>query len=266
MPVHVWVGADERPEFVRQSELLANVWTGLGVDMRADDRAGAAPFQRDRRADRPGLGPGRGASSGRRREAARPGGGDRRRRRRLLGALSPGEGGLDRRDADRALGADQRVELACGGRVSHAERRPERREAPGLHGVALPRAGGDLRAVVQPAPDRRGDDGGRSGADGLPAPRPRQGAVPGHGHRDHHAGRGGGDVPADGSVAFRRRALGPGGGASRSGRDDARLRQGGAEARGDDRAPQPGGGADPGAGRARGTSSPSTGRSRRSMW
>ena len=51
-PVHVWVGGDERPEFVRQSELLANVWTGLGVDMRADHRAGAAPFQRDRRARR----------------------------------------------------------------------------------------------------------------------------------------------------------------------------------------------------------------------
>lgn len=29
--VHAWVGADERPEFVRQSALLANVWTGLGV-------------------------------------------------------------------------------------------------------------------------------------------------------------------------------------------------------------------------------------------
>ncbi len=26
-----WVGADERPEFVRQSELLANIWTGFGV-------------------------------------------------------------------------------------------------------------------------------------------------------------------------------------------------------------------------------------------
>lgn len=32
-PVHVWVGADERPEFIRQSALLANVWAGLGVDM-----------------------------------------------------------------------------------------------------------------------------------------------------------------------------------------------------------------------------------------
>jgi hypothetical protein len=27
-----WVGADERPEFIRQSELLANVWTGFGID------------------------------------------------------------------------------------------------------------------------------------------------------------------------------------------------------------------------------------------
>lgn len=26
-----WVGADERPEFVRQNALLANVWTGLGA-------------------------------------------------------------------------------------------------------------------------------------------------------------------------------------------------------------------------------------------
>jgi acetyl esterase/lipase len=33
-PVHAWVGGDERPEFVRQSALLANVWTGLGVETR----------------------------------------------------------------------------------------------------------------------------------------------------------------------------------------------------------------------------------------
>ncbi len=26
-----WVGADERPEFLRQSELIANIWTGLGA-------------------------------------------------------------------------------------------------------------------------------------------------------------------------------------------------------------------------------------------
>ena len=34
VPVHVWVGADERPEFVRQAALLANVWTGLGPTRR----------------------------------------------------------------------------------------------------------------------------------------------------------------------------------------------------------------------------------------
>jgi hypothetical protein len=31
--VHVWVGADERPEFVRQSRLLANIWTGMRAEM-----------------------------------------------------------------------------------------------------------------------------------------------------------------------------------------------------------------------------------------
>ncbi len=31
--VHAWVGDGERPEFVRQTTLLANIWTGLGADM-----------------------------------------------------------------------------------------------------------------------------------------------------------------------------------------------------------------------------------------
>ncbi|MBP7242266.1 alpha/beta hydrolase [Amaricoccus sp.] len=31
--VHVWVGDQERPEFVRQSTLLANIWTGLRAEM-----------------------------------------------------------------------------------------------------------------------------------------------------------------------------------------------------------------------------------------
>ncbi|PKR47768.1 alpha/beta hydrolase [Thalassospira povalilytica] len=30
-----WVGADERPEFVRQNDLLANIWTGLGASTRS---------------------------------------------------------------------------------------------------------------------------------------------------------------------------------------------------------------------------------------
>jgi hypothetical protein len=31
--IRVWVGDGERPEFVRQTALLANVWTGLGADI-----------------------------------------------------------------------------------------------------------------------------------------------------------------------------------------------------------------------------------------
>ena len=30
-PITCWVGADERPEFVRQNALLANIWTGFGI-------------------------------------------------------------------------------------------------------------------------------------------------------------------------------------------------------------------------------------------
>ncbi|MEM6464896.1 MAG: alpha/beta hydrolase [Pseudomonadota bacterium] len=34
IPVTAWVGTEERPEFVRQTTLLANIWTGLGAAMR----------------------------------------------------------------------------------------------------------------------------------------------------------------------------------------------------------------------------------------
>lgn len=30
-----WVGADERPEFIRQTDLIANIWAGLGATTRA---------------------------------------------------------------------------------------------------------------------------------------------------------------------------------------------------------------------------------------
>lgn len=40
----VWVGGDERPEFVRQSTLLANIWTGLGADMAQVKDAGRHHF------------------------------------------------------------------------------------------------------------------------------------------------------------------------------------------------------------------------------
>jgi acetyl esterase/lipase len=32
--VTAWAGADERPEFIRQTALLANIWTGLGARMK----------------------------------------------------------------------------------------------------------------------------------------------------------------------------------------------------------------------------------------
>jgi hypothetical protein len=32
--VTCWVGADERPEFLRQTALLANIWAGLGAEMK----------------------------------------------------------------------------------------------------------------------------------------------------------------------------------------------------------------------------------------
>jgi len=39
-----WVGADERPEFIRQSELLANIWTGFGIKTRAHRAPGQHHF------------------------------------------------------------------------------------------------------------------------------------------------------------------------------------------------------------------------------
>ncbi|MEO1612352.1 MAG: alpha/beta hydrolase, partial [Pseudomonadota bacterium] len=42
--VTCWVGADERPEFVRQNALLANVWSGLGADMDAHEAPGEHHF------------------------------------------------------------------------------------------------------------------------------------------------------------------------------------------------------------------------------
>jgi hypothetical protein len=39
-----WVGAEERPEFLRQNALLANIWTGLGADTSAHVVAGRHHF------------------------------------------------------------------------------------------------------------------------------------------------------------------------------------------------------------------------------
>ena len=39
-----WVGAQERPEFIRQSELLANIWTGFGIEASVQRAAGEHHF------------------------------------------------------------------------------------------------------------------------------------------------------------------------------------------------------------------------------
>ncbi len=170
----------------------------------------------------------------------------RGRGRRLLGAVSPGQGRLDRHHADRALGADVGLVLARGGRLPHAERRPERRQAAGLYGRALQGTGGDFRPVLRAAPDRRRDAGGKPGADGLPAWFARQGPASRHADGADHAAGSQGDVPADGRDEFRRRAVGPGGGPSRPVRDDACLCEGGPRAGRGDRLAQPGQGTDTG--------------------
>ena len=42
--VTCWVGADERPEFIRQSALLANIWRGLGAETKAVREEGKHHF------------------------------------------------------------------------------------------------------------------------------------------------------------------------------------------------------------------------------
>jgi acetyl esterase/lipase len=44
VPVTCWVGAAERPEFRRQSGLLANIWTGCGVRIRVVEDPGRHHF------------------------------------------------------------------------------------------------------------------------------------------------------------------------------------------------------------------------------
>ena len=42
--VMCWVGADERPEFIRQNDLLANIWHGLGADVACHHAKGRHHF------------------------------------------------------------------------------------------------------------------------------------------------------------------------------------------------------------------------------
>lgn len=42
--IHAWVGADERPEFIRQTRLLSLIWHGLGVPVRVTEEPGRHHF------------------------------------------------------------------------------------------------------------------------------------------------------------------------------------------------------------------------------
>lgn len=44
LPVSCWVGAEERPEFVRQNALLANIWLGMGADTSCHEITGKHHF------------------------------------------------------------------------------------------------------------------------------------------------------------------------------------------------------------------------------
>ncbi|MEM1102270.1 MAG: alpha/beta hydrolase [Pseudomonadota bacterium] len=44
LPTTIWVGGDERPEFLRQSRAMALVWEGLGADVRLVEEQGAHHF------------------------------------------------------------------------------------------------------------------------------------------------------------------------------------------------------------------------------
>lgn len=44
LPVIAWVGGDERPEFLRQTRLLANIWSGLAADIRHVEAPGRHHF------------------------------------------------------------------------------------------------------------------------------------------------------------------------------------------------------------------------------
>lgn len=44
VPVTAWVGGDERPRFIQQSQLLYQIWSGLGADVRLHVEAGRHHF------------------------------------------------------------------------------------------------------------------------------------------------------------------------------------------------------------------------------
>ena len=117
---------------------------------------------------------------------------DRWRSGGLLRALSPHETRHKRCAAARARRSDVRLDMACGGRISHAQRRSQRGQAAGIHDQSLPgdrgRVGpGDRRASVgrrdaglNPRSFRLAEDG----ACAQPLSRRRDGADLGQGSEE----------------------------------------------------------------------------------
>ena len=129
--------------------------------------------------------------------------GNRRRRDWLQRALPPDQTGLDRHHADRAFGADVGFDLARGGRLSHAQRRHQHGGAARLHDPALPRARGNLRPVLRPAPRRRSHSGRDARPHGFPQGRTGEAPLHGSRDRDHRTGR---DPQVLARYQYRRRA------------------------------------------------------------
>ena len=138
---------------------------------------------------------------------------------------------LDRRRADRARRADVGLDLACGRRHAHAERRS--RTSPSCRNtrsssIARSRS---VRAVLRHPHHRRRDLAGtpeRMDFLKLACARAR---YLGLGMEIISVDEAARALPADGQAPFRRRALQPARRPRRSVRHDARLRQGGAQSR-----------------------------------
>ena len=186
--LHAWVGDGERPEFVRQTTLIANIWTGLGVEMAQTKEPRRHHFNviEGLIASRPRGWSRRWSGTARMNSQARVvviGGG-------VVGCSVlyhlAKAGWTDVMLIERSeLTSGSSWHAAGGFHTLNADPNVAKLQAYTV--VALPRARGALGAVVQPAPDRRRDDGRHGGAHGLPAAGARQGAVPRHGYRDHHA-------------------------------------------------------------------------------
>ena len=164
----------------------------------------------------------------------------RRRGGRVQRALPPHPARMERRDAHRAVRADLRLHMACGGRLPHPERGYQYGCACRATHPALSRARGAHRPVLRAAPRGRAHPGVGPGPPRLPQGRTGQAPLHGARDRDCRAGR-------DRAALADHEPARPARGALRSARRTPRplrnhpgVREGSAHAGGGDRAPQPG--------------------------